>query len=36
VGFHTLYPLRTPEGTPLHYNLLACARRSGAAASAAT
>ena len=24
--FHTPYPLRTVEGTPLHYNLLAIAR----------
>jgi SAM-dependent methyltransferase len=29
VGFHTPYPLNTPEGLPLHYNLLACARRTG-------
>jgi len=34
VGFHTLYPLRTPEGTPLHYNLIACARRPDVAAAA--
>ena len=27
LGFHTPYPLRTLEGTPLHYNLLAVARR---------
>ena len=27
LGFHTPYPLRTAEGTPLHYNLLAVARR---------
>lgn len=25
VGFHTLHPLRTVEGTPLHYHLLAVA-----------
>jgi SAM-dependent methyltransferase len=25
VAFHTPFPLRTPEGTPLHYNLLAVA-----------
>ena len=25
VGFHTPYPLSTPEGTPLHYNLFAVA-----------
>jgi SAM-dependent methyltransferase len=25
VGFHTPYPLATPEGTPLHYNLFAVA-----------
>jgi SAM-dependent methyltransferase len=29
VGFHTPYPLSTPEGTPLHYNLIACARGPG-------
>jgi SAM-dependent methyltransferase len=34
VGFHTLYPLRTPEGTPLHYNLIACARRPDVPAAA--
>lgn len=28
VLFHTPYPLRTPEGTPLHYNLLAVATSS--------
>lgn len=27
VGFHTPYPLATPEGTPLHYNLFAVAHR---------
>jgi SAM-dependent methyltransferase len=27
LGFHTPYPLRTIEGTPLHYNLLAVATR---------
>jgi SAM-dependent methyltransferase len=27
LGFHTPYPLRTVEGTPLHYNLLAVATR---------
>ena len=26
VGFHTPYPLKTPEGTALHYNLFAVAR----------
>jgi hypothetical protein len=25
LAFHTPFPLRTPEGTPLHYNLLAVA-----------
>ena len=25
LGFHTPYPLRTPEGTPLHYHLFAVA-----------
>ncbi|MFZ9745235.1 MAG: class I SAM-dependent methyltransferase [Opitutaceae bacterium] len=34
VGFHTLYPLRTPEGLPLYYNLIACARRSDLPAAA--
>jgi SAM-dependent methyltransferase len=28
VRFHTPYPLRTIEGTPLHYNLLAVATAS--------
>lgn len=36
VGFHTLYPLRTPEGNTLHYNLLACARRPDVPAAPAT
>lgn len=26
VGFHTVHPLRTPEGTPAYYNLFAVAR----------
>lgn len=26
LGFHTPYPLRSPDGTPLHYHLLAVAR----------
>jgi SAM-dependent methyltransferase len=29
VRFHTPYPLRTIEGTPLHYNLLAVASAPG-------